>query len=1302
MSTTIRSLIEARLRGMEGGCFQDFCLDFLPLFESRYKGVQRFGHTAEGKTRAGTPDLLKTYPNGQQIAVQCGTEENYWKIPDDPTKWKPLLDARKCLEKLEGLIEVVLVANREIPTNQPNTRVYLISTLKSETTAQITAISCEEFGQFISSSLHEPSSRRLLEKYCPEAYAAFSHETQARQWQIGREVALERFVPAGELFRLIDEVVESRANIHNPSEYIIERLDILGGFKLSRIPEFDGIERPTVEALPLKDPLGKVWILIGMPKIGKTSLLLQLMQNWKSLNVHWYDCPVDNSDCARAIAYDLLQAYFPEHEYISSLLNSDLKLRTALKQALPIQDPILIIVDNANHFSPQSAHLLKQTITAVKSSGKFTNIAIIFSSNQQLSALASSIDHEVISPKWGPDELRQFLTSEAIKCDCSPQYMDLLRTLSGGHPLLAKSKATRYPTLPDLLKGVGQKESTQDDKQLLNEVQNLLYDEILRDGDSQNFVQRLSVLLFPADEETLDVLRLKVLPTITCSAGVLLANIGRSVIEGNNADGFTVPLVFREVAKTRLSSGEIQRIYSAIVDEYLNPYLRTINFNKAMRGIAYALVSESFDKVFGWTAILVSVALQKRLDSARLTEILRRLEFVPGIPSTGVLEIEKAVTVTVMADAYLRLKDFGSARTILRHIPTELVVLDDLEPIRAKAIPDINFFLVMLRSISEAGCDGDIYSELSKVNLTVLKHSQDSHELFFSLLSQSIRKATIFNLSPELIVTCFRIIEDRNYHDCALAYDIALNIGVRAKRDGVSLENIEHFFENNKFGQALKSAASATMLVEARDGKAALQQANLAIATAQELGFTNAKIWVYLHQTKGDAAYQIDDYAIAKASYRQVLANSNAEAFESAWASWRIGIITDDEVSLGSAARVFGMLGYHESCGRALGARACLLFSEGRQKDAIDCFASILERYYLDGREDYGPAAALCISQLYRFKGQKSEDALFQENENFPGMEPKFYANVLETARPQSGPIGAFYLLGEAYRLCEMNTTAKEFIRKALQFPLINENDHKVLSLVIRDAIQTYLTPDDPTEIKRCLTLLILEWNKRDLKWMNFARTCLFHAVENGSSAQRWTQVICQLLEEVLSQGGITDLFWMSELCLKRAEAAKYAGNTQKAISLFDRSLKESKASQNNDVCRRAAHALGFELGLQAPSILIVGEYHLESLRLLDAMTLSDKAIADLGINLFRFWSAITFRTLRSTDIRAKRYLMDGAKALKQQGVPEDVCAWTMVVILAALFDYSGPSVDYAIQQLSPIQNTLPIEILTNLDGLLN
>jgi hypothetical protein len=286
MSSVIRSLVEAALEGMEAGKFQDFCLEFLPLWDDRFQGLSRFGHTAAGKTRAGTPDLLLTRPNSSQIGVQCGTEENYWKRPEDVTKWKPYADAMKSIETLTNLFEIVIIANREIPTNKPNTKSELIGLLEDKTAAAVTPLAREDVGQFISSTLHTPPTKRLLKTYFLDAFQAFASEEEAQRLGLGRSIWSERpAVEANALFALIDQAVKCFGCTEEAKEYVVGQLDELN-YRLTTLPPFDGIQRKSVDILPLKSPLAKIWTLIGLPKIGKTAILRQLSGSWTSFDIH--------------------------------------------------------------------------------------------------------------------------------------------------------------------------------------------------------------------------------------------------------------------------------------------------------------------------------------------------------------------------------------------------------------------------------------------------------------------------------------------------------------------------------------------------------------------------------------------------------------------------------------------------------------------------------------------------------------------------------------------------------------------------------------------------------------------------------------------------------------------------------------------------------------------------------------------------------------------------------------------------------------------------------------------------------
>ena len=160
--------ISTALRTMEQGAFQDFCLDFLPIFDPSYKGLERHGGTVEGKTRKGTPDLIKTLSNGKQIAVQCSVAAKYWNSPKDESKfptWKPCDDIEKCLQRLNNVEEIVLCSNQEVPTNRPNAKAEILSYTKHKTDAKITLLSGPSIENSLINNVGTPDFEALFKNH---------------------------------------------------------------------------------------------------------------------------------------------------------------------------------------------------------------------------------------------------------------------------------------------------------------------------------------------------------------------------------------------------------------------------------------------------------------------------------------------------------------------------------------------------------------------------------------------------------------------------------------------------------------------------------------------------------------------------------------------------------------------------------------------------------------------------------------------------------------------------------------------------------------------------------------------------------------------------------------------------------------------------------------------------------------------------------------------------------------------------------------------------------------------------------
>lgn len=171
MTTQQRNDIEKAIQSMEAGCFQEFILRFMPLYDTRYEGMLRNGHNEEGKTCRGYPDLVKIDVDGHQIACECSTEKSYWSHTNDKKsleKSKPIKDLKKCLASLEKLKEIVLVSSRPVPSSSPNCKTNII-TYKSPHDCMITVLGSQDLAAWIELKIAQPRVLQLVDEYFPEA-----------------------------------------------------------------------------------------------------------------------------------------------------------------------------------------------------------------------------------------------------------------------------------------------------------------------------------------------------------------------------------------------------------------------------------------------------------------------------------------------------------------------------------------------------------------------------------------------------------------------------------------------------------------------------------------------------------------------------------------------------------------------------------------------------------------------------------------------------------------------------------------------------------------------------------------------------------------------------------------------------------------------------------------------------------------------------------------------------------------------------------------------------------------------------
>lgn len=1303
MSQVFRVLIEESLETMEGGRFQDFCLEFLPLYDSRFEGLSRVGHTAGGKTRPGTPDLLKTDASGQ-TGVQCGTGEDYWPPVDAVEGSKPYEDGRKCIGVLERPIEVVLVSNRETPARTPNIKLAIMKALQVSTGVQITLLGREDLSQFLITRLEEQPVRRLMAKFCPEMASALEDHEDADGLRVLRAVAETRSIDLRAVLPIVVEAMTSAPSIQAATGYVLERLDELNQCRLPALPTFAGVVRSSVAGLPLATPYGKVWVLTGVPKVGKTNVVVQLARAWGDSAVQWFECPLsDTEECAEEIAAELVRLVLPQ-EAATPLLRSPTKLDAALAGAKPSNPPTVIVVDNADRLPATGLHRLGEVLKLLRRHGLLADLACVFIAARRLGPLRSAVDETITAPAWSPEELGLLLDHLGLPRDREhpERYLDVLTARSGGHPLLALALARRHVDLPQLLLSVLDGVPALADEDLSREAKQLLYDELLTDADMQNFVQRLSVLLERTPTDVLETLRREVAPPISTSTGVLLDQLSPLVIEGSAETGFQVAFVFREVAKRMISPAEVQAVYRAAADRLLSPQGRNLVALRTCAGILYAVFGGDIGRGIFWTTMLLRSALNQKIPDSMVAGLLTRMAVMSALhpPEDFPGRVSHALMLLMFAQAYGRIGQYEKAADVLSGVNVEDDAEDSPRKLRDE-LPQLRLFVALSRVINLllARRDGarSAVESLGPAEFGALPPRQRSIAL--ETLAEIVHREGLSERTPRTLRAAIEQIDGGDRRGRTGALHVAVAVGFAASRPEAGIPVFEECFPENVLGRVLGHVARGVFSIERGDGHEGRQSLEAAVAVARAQGWIRGAFWSDMQGHLGDAARLAGDDTAAVAAYTESRAAGNASSFRWAWSSWRLGLLRDDVGALADAARGFGALGLTAMWARAVGARGALLLKSGQELSGLQCFADVLEAHY--GRRDMstGPAATVALAHLARHYAQREGRPIADETSEFPTLRSAPYDLVLAAASPRAGAVAAFFVLGESFKGAGSEPEARRFLKRAADVAPENETDRILQPLALSTLIGVLGCSEvDRAEIRQRFQQFLTMPRAADRDAL-FAQ-CMF-AEDGGHSwpadgGQRLDALVTGL-EQGLADARISSAFWEAEILCGRARLGHGRSEERgQIVQLWDQAMGKAIASQNWRVMLKAGLALGFEFAEHIRSFRQLARCQFECLR---GAELGGISVEFLGNNLFRQWSHLDYRVLSERDLETKRMLMDTAHEMVRAGTPESNAGPAMVLLLARLHQHEGPSTEWARRQLSGDYSRIPEDVRRRLEG---
>jgi hypothetical protein len=1303
VSEVLRSLVEQGLETMEGGRFQDFSLEFLPLYDARFQGLSRLGHTAGGKTRAGTPDLLKTDASGQ-TGVQCGTDEDYWPSEDSVEGSKPYEDALKCIRVLERPVEIVLVTNRETPARTPNIKLMIATALQRDSDARISLLGREDLSQFLITHLETERVRRLVAKFFPTASAALEARAHADRLRVLSAVAETRSVDIRTVLPIVDEAFTVTPEMRAATDYVLDRLDELSRCRLPALPTFGGVIRPSVAELPMASPHGKVWVVTGVPKVGKTNVIVQLATTWREGSaVWWFDCPLsDSEECAEEIAADLVRLALPRVAP-ASLIRSQARLEAALTATRPMCSPTVIVVDNADRLPAAGLHRLGEILKLMRRHGALAQVACVFIAARRLGPLRAAVDETLTAPAWTPRELGLLLDHLGVTWEGEhrEQYLDLLSTRSGGHPLLALVLARRHPDFSGLFLSVLNGVPSLGDEDLSREAQQLLYEDLLTDADSQNFVQRLSILLERTPTDVLEVLRTEVAPVIATSTSVLLDRLSPSVVEGSSENGFQVAFVFREIAKQMLSPAEQQVVYRAAADLLLTPQGRTVVADRTCTGIFYGVLAHDVHRSMFWTTTLLKRAVDQGLPNDVVAGLLSRLAFMPALRPPADLpgRFSHAVMLLAISHAHVHVGQREKAAEVLSQVNAEDPGGTDAQELR-DGLPQLRLVVALGRVVNllMANRDGALTAIESLGSSEYATIPSKQWPIVLDMLGIIISREGISERTPKTLRAAIEQIDVVDAGCRTAALRVAGAVGFAVSRAQADANGLKNFFSENAFGGLLEQFARGVLSIERGDGQDARRRLEVAVAIARAQGWTRGLFWSDLQGYVGDAARLTGDDTAAVAAYKESRATGSASSFMSTWSSWRLGLVREDIGALDDAATGFRTQELTGMWARAVGARGALLLASGQDLAGLQCFASILEAYY--GLQDMtvGPAVTVACAQLQRYSAQRAGRPIADEDSVFPALGPMPYDFVVATAMPRAGPLAAYFLLGEALKGIGSEAEARRFLALAADAVPENETDRIALPLVLSTLIGALgASESDRAETRRRFQQFVTT-PREGASDVVFARL-LFAQDEGGfalTDGGLRLEALVTCLDQGLADAQVASDFWRAEILAGRARLDQARGAERgRIVRLWGEAMAKAIASQNWRILLQAGQAIGFEFPEYAGSLRQLAQHQFQCLR---GAELGGVAFEFLGVNLFRIWAQLKYRHLSERDLETKCMLMDSANEMERLGSPPMIARPAMVLLLARLHRHEGPATDWARQQLAGHRENIPDAVRERLD----
>lgn len=1274
MTVLHRGLIETELQNlMEAGRFQGFMLTFLPLYDPKYIGIHRHGGTPYDKPRMGVPDLIKDFPNGDQIFCECSTDKNYWDQSGDSSNWKPIQDGIKCFERSNKLIEVILATNQPVPVNSQNAKSIIKDLLKPKApgNCEINIFSSEEITIFIANNLTNAKFETLLEEFFPHVFKEIKSQQEKEILRKAMQFADAYNLKSGEVLNILNSLGFNC--IDSAEEMIITKLygDESRFARILNI-EFQGVPRYNIHDEILKAPFGKVIQLIGGPKVGKTTLGEELVISNK-LNYSWFDVPVEDNlldQCVEVIQIKLLSFFWSKADVVKCVRDGRIN-SLSTKEVNLKEEKICLVIDNAGRFKIDHLKRIDNTLSLLKSKGFLENISVMFISNTDLNNTMQLVINTVAIQHWSKSEIELLIAQQNILITDpeSNAYLELLQLKSKGHPLLALVLVKKYPTIERLFNA-----PPIEDADLIKEIKSILYRDILANNpDKENFVQRLSLLDSKHDIDVLESLR-EVEPTISKSISNLCDEIGFSVLEGAIETGVMVSPIFAEVAKNKISEPEKIKTYRSVAKVLLKPNGEVFDAEKILSGILYLIKGKAIGRAVWWAVFLLTKLYSDKIsDEARKYILNRLISLLVIMLPTG--EIDYYVVCMfrfLLASHYLKMREYEVAIELLEQI--DLGALEEFEKEKADMVPNMKMF--------RAGIIG--------FQSTLLKYARNPAQIINNYIdffqeqptyydykfdADALLEMLIFVPKEKYAKLDFIIISNYSY-ETALPklMKLATHVGLESRDDYEYLKNLKSVESGAKIFQAI---ALSSAIWNADTTKNVEAMALIEDIEPLLVGFKENQLGPFYYQHKGDLLYSLGRFKEAADAYQVSCSLEKENNVVLGWNHYKMGLALCDqpiaEEHFLQAKDYFLKVNEYRTASCAIGALAAFYIKRGKYDKAFDLAMLIADWFYDEQRAEVGTALRLLLAQIKRTMAEIEKQPIPAHLQALE-VNPRLYNFNDNIKLKEVGGMVSYFVISDLAKIVKDQNKEIYALKKAI-FAKISDNNFNLISVIWHKYFSMVDIKDiDEAEIYSLLSNIIPYQPKPGDKREQFFLYYLFRPFEERtfSSSGSWASIFLKMAEsvEILTDKIDAELSkrWQPYIYFAKGYALFYMQEYFRAYTLLKEAATIAMKDGNWLIGEFALRIINFNLIRSSKSMHERAKLQYDYLLCLKNQDHTSEKIQKLGEDLLKFWSGVSWQALNDLDIRVDLYLLKSAYFLKEKGFTPKEAAPIMLKLLLEVF----------------------------------